>query len=666
MRYKKLTLENFRTFEGKHEFVFPDNKPLVVIHAINGTGKSAMLHAMNYVLYGEAINPKSLSGDKFSIKQLLSIPAYENNNRFFSITLEFENEGKNYEINRRTQLRGEVSIPNPEEDRYYETLLYVKKDGEVLSAAMSQPEIENLINKAVSRFFLVNREEIQELDTALLDERENELIKSEIEKSLGVEVLERGKNILNNIAIEFNKEAVKDTDNSKKAEKSREDYEGEVERVEKAKSSIAELKKKLNETQEKLLGLEKEQNSMKSIEEEAAKKQLLSEQLNSFEKQKIEKTNSIREYVMKNWFLPISDIAIKEYENAKRAQEDAHQIKSKLQNISLEIKKLESEIKTEKCKNCNQPINKTQVEKIKKKLEMEFKSKEELEAQYIEPTEVFPSVQVISPYIQPSIDTLEALESQLASLELDIFTIKNSISKIDKGFDESLVAEVKNLRVKIKQQQEIETLTKQNLEDKEHELKMYSNRLKSLEKDIEKYTSDSKTSTKKSQFAKGIRDLFENAFEKFRDSAREDVAKLAKAVFENLINTEGFQIDLENDYSISLTDENGRNAGTPSAGQSGVIAISLITALAKNSVTNAPIIMDSPMASLDDIHTKKVWEFIHQIADQVILFVFPGEYDEKEHRKIIQKNLSVEYTLEKVGVYNAKIIQGYKPQLLEG
>ena len=72
------------------------------------------------------------------------------------------------------------------------------------------------------------------------------------------------------------------------------------------------------------------------------------------------------------------------------------------------------------------------------------------------------------------------------------------------------------------------------------------------------------------------------------------------------------------------------------------------------------------MASLDDIHTKKVWEFIHQIADQVILFVFPGEYDEKEHRKIIQKNLSIEYTLEKVGVYNAKIIQGYKPQLLEG
>ena len=66
--------------------------------------------------------------------------------------------------------------------------------------------------------------------------------------------------------------------------------------------------------------------------------------------------------------------------------------------------------------------------------------------------------------------------------------------------------------------------------------------------------------TKKSQFSKGIRDLYEIAFEKFRDSAREDVSKLAKAVFENLINKKGYQIHLEEDYSISLIDENGNSA----------------------------------------------------------------------------------------------------------
>ena len=666
MRYKKLQLENFRTFEGKHEFVFPDSKTLVIIHAVNGTGKSAMLHAMNYVLYGEAINPKSLNGDKFTVRQLLSIPAYENKKRFFSVTLEFENEGKNYEISRRTQLKEGVKISNPDEDEYYETLLYVKKDGDVLSESMSQPEIENLMSKAVSRFFLVNREEVQELDTALLDERENELIKREIEKSLGVEVLERGKNLLTNIAIEFTKEAAKDTDNSKKAKKSKEDYEGEVERSEKAKESIKELKEKLNTTLDNLSELEKKQNSMASIEEQAAKKQVLSEQLNSFEINKIEKINEIRDYMMKKWFLPISDVAYQAYDDAKRAQDDAQQMTTELQNLKKQIETFENEIKSEKCKSCNQTINKTQVDKVKKKLSLSQKTLQDLTDQYVEPTEIFPSVQVVSPYLDASIDNLKTLEKQLSELELNIFTTKNSISKIDKEFDESLVTEVKNIRNKIRQEQEIETITKQELREKENELIIYTKRLKSLEKDIEKYTSDSKTSTKKSQFSKGIRDLYEIAFEKFRDSAREDVSKLAKAVFENLINKKGYQIHLEEDYSISLIDENGNSAGTPSAGQSGVIAISLIAALARNSVTNAPIVMDSPMASLDDLHTKKVWSFIHELAEQVVLFVFPGEYDEKDHRKIVEKNLSTEYTLEQKGVYNARIVEGYKPNLLKG
>ena len=71
----------------------------------------------------------------------------------------------------------------------------------------------------------------------------------------------------------------------------------------KSKASIKELREKLNTTQDNLSELEK-QNSMASIEEQAAKKQVLSEQLNSFEINKIEKINEIRDYMMKKWFLP--------------------------------------------------------------------------------------------------------------------------------------------------------------------------------------------------------------------------------------------------------------------------------------------------------------------------------------------------------------------------
>ena len=666
MRYKKLTLENFRSFEGKHEILLPQAKKLVIVHAINGTGKSALLHAMNYVLYGKARNPKSLTGAYFATTQLLSIPAYKNKKYFFSVTIELDHEGVEYEISRRTQLKEGVKISDPNLDEFYESILHVKKDGEVLSQIMSQPEIENLMSEAVSRFFLVNREEIQELDTALLDERENELIKREIERSIGVEVLERGKNLLNNIATDFTKDAAKDTDNSKKANDARDKYEGEVERIEKAKKEISKLKDQLTETQDEIKTIEKKQSSMASIEVDAAKKQDLTEELYELEKNKQIKTDQIRNYLIDNWFLPISDIAITAYDEARMVQEDATKIKNNLDNLSTDIKRLERELKSKKCSNCKQEVNTAHLNQTKKKIkEMELQ-KENFEKEFQEPTTIFPSTQVVEPYIKANLDLLVEMEKQLSMLELDIFTTQNKIDKIDKGFDESLVSEVRKARQRIKDLQDNEVLIKEKLESQEGSLAIFSNRLKALEKDIEKYSSDTKTSTKKSQLAKGIRDLLERAFDSFRDKSRADVAKLAQGYFAKLINTKGFDIELEEDYSVSLIDLKENEVSTPSSGQSGVIAISLIASLARNSVTSAPIIMDSPMASLDEIHTKKVWEFIHNLAGQVILFVYPGEYDDAKHRKIVEKNLSAEFTIQKTGAYNAKFVTGYKPNLLKG
>ena len=135
---------------------------------------------------------------------------------------------------------------------------------------------------------------------------------------------------------------------------------------------------------------------MASIEEQAAKKQVLSEQLNSFEINKIKKINEIRDYMMKKWFLPISDVAYQAYDDAKRAQDDAQQMTTELQNLKTQIATFENEIKAEKCKSCNQTINKTQVDKIKKKLSLSQKTLQDLTEQYVKPTEIFPSVQVVS------------------------------------------------------------------------------------------------------------------------------------------------------------------------------------------------------------------------------------------------------------------------------
>ena len=52
--------------------------------------------------------------------------------------------------------------------------------------------------------------------------------------------------------------------------------------------------------------------------------------------------------------------------------------------------------------------------------------------------------------------------------------------------------------------------------------------------------------------------------------------------------------------------------------------------------------------------------------DQVILFVFPGEYKE-DHRKHFKKHLVKEYTLhKKEGIFSANIVEGHHPEYFKG
>ena len=101
MKYKKLTLTNFRTFHGKHEITFPDKSGIFLVHAQNGVGKSAIYHAFRYVLYGETKSQDTR--EKLNIVDLLSIDANKEGKTSFQVRLEFEHENTEYELTRGHQ-----------------------------------------------------------------------------------------------------------------------------------------------------------------------------------------------------------------------------------------------------------------------------------------------------------------------------------------------------------------------------------------------------------------------------------------------------------------------------------------------------------------------------------------------------------------------------------
>jgi DNA sulfur modification protein DndD len=55
MKFRKLTIENYKSFQFATEIIFPvgeDGRSIFLIGGMNGAGKTSIMEAINYCLYG--------------------------------------------------------------------------------------------------------------------------------------------------------------------------------------------------------------------------------------------------------------------------------------------------------------------------------------------------------------------------------------------------------------------------------------------------------------------------------------------------------------------------------------------------------------------------------------------------------------------------------------
>lgn len=96
MILNKLTLNNFRQFRGSHEigFAFSKDKNVTLIIGLNTFGKSTILNAIHFALFGD------VQSDFDDPTHLLNFGAERNNDPHLKVALEFEFEGSRYIIER--------------------------------------------------------------------------------------------------------------------------------------------------------------------------------------------------------------------------------------------------------------------------------------------------------------------------------------------------------------------------------------------------------------------------------------------------------------------------------------------------------------------------------------------------------------------------------------
>ena len=201
MIIKRLRLHNFGVYAGDNEFLFTNNKPIVLIGGMNGRGKTTFLEAVLLALYGSSSVAYRESKKRSYSQYLKSFVNKNAEDKNCIVELEFEiNNGlkENFIVKRAWN-----SI-----DKKTNESIVVQKDS-VVNEFLTQNWpmfVENILPSALSSFFFFDGEKIAEMAV----DSSNSQLKNAIRSMLGIKVLDILENdILRNIK-KINKEDIND------------------------------------------------------------------------------------------------------------------------------------------------------------------------------------------------------------------------------------------------------------------------------------------------------------------------------------------------------------------------------------------------------------------------------------------------------------------------
>lgn len=649
----KLSLHNFAIYKGEQEFdLNPLNKkkPIILIGAMNGSGKTTFLQSIDFLLYGKNSNTFK--------SQNLSYEGYLEKN----IHKDHKDEGASISLNFRKQTRGKeenfkvVRMWKKNGDKIKENLfVYVNDNLDDLITKDWDNFIEQILPAKVAQLFFFDGEKIEQL--ADLDQSK-EVLRKAIDSLLGLEIVTR----LNLDLDEFaKKSAVLSKDD--KDLKTINELEDQVNLINQEIKKLEDKKIKLEDVSTKIkfeissLDQELERSGLSFFE----KKKEIELGLENKNKENEELKNHLINIASQEGPLLIVKKEIKEIEkklldNINQNKKDlASEEKNNLiKDIKLFVEKdcgdnnfkeklfnflLSKQIKTFSANEDFSKINGLNLENLK---EIQNKILPELDKK----------INFNLNQFKENIIDIERLEIEFKKIPAED-KIKPIINK-----QESLKIEVIQILGAIKQINE-------QLEQKNSEKRPIEFQLKKLYQ----IQSDKKTELLDSERFVVFSEKTQIIMDEFKKRVLEHhILKLEnfiKECFNFLIRKKEFlekvKIDINN-FELLLFDKKNRNieTSTLSAGERQLLAVAILWALAKASNKLSPTIIDTPLGRLDSKHRLNLVEKYFPNASHQVILLSTDEEINKNYLNIMKESVSKSYLINFDPKLNGSVVEkGY-------
>jgi DNA sulfur modification protein DndD len=635
MKFRKLTIENYKSFQFATEILFPigeDGRSIFLIGGMNGAGKTSIMEAVTYCLYGGKTDDIFRNINRRE-------KAKGNANVAFEIVIEMD-DGSEL-IVKRSWTAGAVSEPKP---RDLSERLVVVRDGKRVSVQNQeiwQDFIRAAIPPGITQFFFFDGEKIQEIAA---DDHSEVRLKSSLEAALGIQYINRLASDIVYIKQEERKGFVEISDEDldfkqselkrEKSKQARKHQERDALRVD-----LDGFKDQLDEARKRFeAAFHVAPESREAMREQEKRRVVAANRLAQVE-------SEIRGLCEKA--LPFS-IAGKLFEGIRRQieaeresasgeaiKENAAALAKRIVRVVEEPEPIYTErLSAERLAELERRIFRLLKEgdpnaEVTKVLDLSDRDAARVlnRMESLESSDVF--------LLKPLLEEAQNLEALLKQLEGAVGQ-GGALTGTERDLFEELQSVMESCSTQIGRKTEQLRLI-------EEDILALDKRISEIEVEIEKLYEKHNVSKEKADFIDEC-DAIASVLNQFVVRLRKNkVHLLQEKTFEMyrlLSSRSGLIKDITIDdrtYEIKITDRNGHEIRKSSmaAGEKEVFAISLLWGLAQTSELKLPIIIDTPLSRLDSTHRDNIVNnYFPNAGEQVIILSTDTEIDTNYYRAL--------------------------------
>jgi DNA sulfur modification protein DndD len=654
MQFTSLKLHNWGPFFGEHqiELSVERSAPVVIFRGENMRGKTSILRALVWVLYGEIREQDGRT--PLDVARMVNIDAVSGGEAEFGVTLVFTHEGNTFTLHRSSsaveERPGRVRVEPVKVD-------LLPNGGHAYPAAQVPDVINGILSREISDFFLFDGEMLNRFEERLREDRKASggFVRSQVERALGLPFLTDLASDIDAVLSETNTLIHQTSRRVAAHDKESEKYRQMLDELRQKEENLQQLRLKEKELDAQIADYEAQLAKVDEIKDAYHERKALQRELDAAESQISDLKLGLAERAESVWWLPMArrlfdDMASTEQEIVQAETLDRENLK-----ISIRIDALESQLGTGFCAACGQATVHGNEDELREEIQTLRASLAEGSAEALDSLRAKRDRLRRFSTAASALDWVRSQETDIRRLEFAndrrrarVRVLSEQLSGTSVEIDalERNLADARATRTRV-----VGLL--EGLEAKRSELKAASNQLSAklaarpgvdpIEKAIQAAATDAL-------------DVVGRSFDGFRSAMRQRVESATSDLFKQLTTEKEYSgVAISEQYQLSVMDQQGRPASVLSAGANQILTMAFIGALAECSVDEAPMVMDTPFGRLDVEHRRSILRWVQSLNRQVIFFVQSGEFDPERDRQVLEGKIGREYEILRVSPIRSEI-----------